>query len=385
MEKRIVRQTIWSEENYVYIKLLCRYYWLEKKRYFSPAEVCSNLMCSMKDLSDMRREGKIKTFDYITYWSSDIRWHLNLLDEREILKPSESPMLDGDIKYLIKNVCWDSQENIDYLHKAILYKYDNIDDFTIPAVVLYWKWWSWKWTLMSLLETIFWEDNVLLNLGQRELQSQFDTYKGQKLVVEFAEVSTSNTHWDLMILNRLKNIIWAARITINEKGVKPYQIENTWWFFVSSNSNTPLRLDDKDKWNRRFSVIKSNSVLNDWRKINRAVKDKEKVSNYLAWLYLTYPEVTEYWRFEPLDNKDKRELEEVSQEDSNNFWEWVEERYPDFKWKKRITEVYELVTLYCIENNLNEAEFLRYFWRNSKHKRVKIRFWEKTYSWVELP
>jgi hypothetical protein len=34
---------------------------------------------------------------------------------------------------------------------------------------------------------------------------------------------------------------------VNEKGIQPYQIENIAWFFISSNSNKPLQLDDKDK------------------------------------------------------------------------------------------------------------------------------------------
>jgi len=60
---------------------------------------------------------------------------------------------------------------------------------------------------MSLLETIFYKDNVLANLGQRDLTGSFDTYRGQKLIVEFAEVTTNNTHSDMGILNKLKNII----------------------------------------------------------------------------------------------------------------------------------------------------------------------------------
>jgi hypothetical protein len=48
---------------------------------------------------------------------------------------------------------------------------------------------------------------------------------------------------------------------VNEKGVRQYQTDNIAWFFISSNSNKPLQLDDKDKGNRRFTIIKSNSSL----------------------------------------------------------------------------------------------------------------------------
>lgn len=373
-----------SAETYCYIKLLCKFYWKEKKKFFSPAEVCSNLMCTQKELNEKRQEWKIKTYDNICYCSTYVHNHLNLLDDRDILKPSDIAKLDDSIKHLVENLCWYKKENIDYLHKAILYKYENLDDFNIPCIVLYWKWWSWKWTLMSLLATIFWEDNVLVNLWQRELQSQFDTYKWQKLVVEFAEITTQSIHWDKIILNKLKNIIWAQKLTINEKWVKQYQIENSAWFFISSNSNTPLRLDDKDKWNRRFSVIKSNSSLQNWEEINKKVKNKEIVSNYLAWLYVNYWEVQEYMKMLPLDNQDKKELEERTQEESNNFWEWVFENHNNFKWKKSIQEIYPLINMFCIENNLDEKEFLRYFWNNSKYSKKKLRVWDKTFYGVEI-
>jgi hypothetical protein len=34
---------------------------------------------------------------------------------------------------------------------------------------------------------------------------------------------------------------------VNEKFVKQYQIENIAQFFISSNSNRPIQLDDKEK------------------------------------------------------------------------------------------------------------------------------------------
>jgi hypothetical protein len=36
-----------------------------------------------------------------------------------------------------------------------------------------------------------------------------------------------------------------------------------------------------------------------------------------------------------------------------------------------IIETY--ITNYCFENNLDEKEFLKYFWNNSKYQKKKIR------------
>lgn len=48
-------------------------------------------------------------------------------------------MIDPYIKELIENVAGHKEENYEYLHKAILYKYLNINDFTIPSIVFYGK------------------------------------------------------------------------------------------------------------------------------------------------------------------------------------------------------------------------------------------------------
>jgi len=373
-----------SYDTYAYIKKVAKYYWVNQKVFFRPADVSNNLMCTNKELNWLRQYSIINTYDNICYLKWWREWCLNLLDEEKIILPSDNPLLNEYIKELIDNVCGHKKENIEYLHKAILYKYVNINDFTIPSIVFYWVWWSGKWTFIALLSTIFWEDNILSNLWQRDISSSFDTYKGQKIAVEFAEISTNNTNSDMKILNKLKNIIWAEKITINEKWVQPYQIDNIAWFFISSNSNKPLQLDDRDKWNRRFTIIKSISKMKNWKEVNKSIRSIEKVSNYLAWLYKTYPEVISYKKLESLDNQDKRELEERSQNEANNFWDWFKENYSDIKWKITKMEIEEYINKYCFENNMDEKEFLKYFWNNSRYSKKKIRIRKRTHYWVEI-
>lgn len=371
-------------DTYYYIKSVSKYYWKEQKKFYKPNDAGNNIMCTNKELNWLRAYWIIETFDDVCYLKGWKKWCLNLLEEEKILLPSNNPILDNDIKKLIESVWWGKNENIEYLHKAILYKYLNINDFTIPSIVFYWAWWSWKWAFIILLKTIFWEDNVMPNLWQRELLSTHDTYKGQKLIVEFAEVTTNSSYSDIKILNRLKNIIWAEKITVNEKWIQAYQIENIAWFFISSNSNKPLQLDDKDKWNRRFTIIKSTKKLENWEEVSKTITRQDIVSNYLAWLLKNFPEVKNYKKLEALDNQDKRDLEERSQHEANNFWERLNDNYPEIKWKKTKLEIEDYILKYCIENNLDNKEFLRYFWNNSKYSKKKIRIWERTYYWVEI-
>gem|GEM_PF-5879505 len=64
------------------------------------------------------------------------------------------------------------------------------------------------------------------------------------MIVSFDEIVTNNTNEDVNITNKLKNLIFAEEITINQKYVNMYQTKNSAWFFISSNNNTPIKLDD---------------------------------------------------------------------------------------------------------------------------------------------
>jgi|SaaInlStandDraft_7_1057024.scaffolds.fasta_scaffold04075_2 phage/plasmid-associated DNA primase len=381
----ILKKLSLGGETYIYIKYLAKYMWVEKKKFFNSWEVLNNLMVRPDSLRQFRLSWDIATYNDLTYYAGWRYKSFNQLNEKLILLPSDNPVLDLQIKELIENVCWHKKENIDYLNKIILYKYSHLNDFTIPSIILFWVGWSWKWTLMTLFKTMYGEENVLANLGQRDLTSSFDTYRWCALIVEFAEVITNNTSTDKWILNKLKNIIGAEKLTINEKNIQAYQIENIAQVFISSNSNIPVLLDDKGMWNRRFSVIKSIKALKDWEKINRVIWNKKIVSDYLAWLHENYWEVLEYKSISALDNQDKRDLEELSQNEANKFWERLEDNYPDFYWKKDMSEMWIMIDKYCLSNAINEKEFYKFFWKNSKYPKKKIRIWKKTIQGVDIP
>ena len=58
-----------------------------------------------------------------------------MLDDRLILKPSDNPVIHEDVKFLIENLCNNSQTEIDWVHRAILYKYTHMNDSKVPAVL----------------------------------------------------------------------------------------------------------------------------------------------------------------------------------------------------------------------------------------------------------
>ena len=373
------------KEQYVYIKSTSRYFWLEQRVFLNKWDAAENLNITPAKLRKLRKDWEILDYDKICYKVWWEKFAYNLLDESKLLSPSHIPIIEYEIENLINNVCGHKAENIDWLHKAILYKVINPNDVHIPAVILYWQWGSWKWTLMKLLAIIFWEENVLDNLQQHDLTSNFNSFKWDKLIVEFAEVSSQNNHLDTWITNKLKNFIWADKITVHEKNMKAYSVENICWFFISSNSIKPIQLDDSSVWNRRFTVIKSESKLENTRKVYEVINDKEKVSNYLAWLLNKYPEVKYYHKLTPLDNQDKKDLEEISKPESNKFWIWVEENNPSFIWKKSLEDIEPLFDIYCNENLINLILFKKYFWNTSIYQKKKIRLGKTTTYWVDIP
>lgn len=373
------------KDTYIYVKKQAKYYWVEEKTFFSAWDVQNNLLLSQKEIKKVREFWLIPTYKDLVYREGWREWCFNTLNEETILKPSENPVLHPHIETLISNVCGHKKENIEYLHQAILYKHFNINDHTIPAIVFYGHGWSGKGTIISLLSTIFGEENTLANLGQKDLTGNFDTYRGQKLIVEFAEIATHNTHTDISVLNKLKNIIGAEKVTINEKWVKQYQIENPAWFFISSNSNKPLQLDDKDKGNRRFSIIKSTSSLSNGKEINQTIRDLQIVQDYLAWLYKEYNDTLFLNSLDALENQDKRDLEDMAQSEANQFWEWLEDNFPDYTGKKRKKDIDSMVEMFCNENSYDTKDFKRFFWKNSKYWYKKIRDWNETYYGVIIP
>ncbi|MBT3853100.1 hypothetical protein HOF65_03815 [bacterium] len=77
------------------------------------------------------------------------------------------------------------------------------------------------------------------------MENNFDSYQGQKLIVEFQEVSSGNKFNDKKILDRIKSMIGEARITINAKFENTREIDNIARFHLSSNHAVPIQMDSK--------------------------------------------------------------------------------------------------------------------------------------------
>jgi len=376
----------WKEENWVkeeliFIRKYMEFYDVNYRKPQDKSDLAAWNNISTKELFQRVRRWLIPQYDDYCYSWGDKPNCYNLLNKESVLfNPWDvAPILDDNIKYLIENIWWWKKLNIEWLHKAILYKLTHIDDVTIPALVLYWYGWSGKWTWIKLLELIFWEENTLIWLWQKDLESNYDTFQWHKIIVEFKEVSSWNKFEDKKVLDRLKWIIWESRITINPKYWKTKEVDNIAWFQMSSNHSIPIQLDSKHSWNRRFTIMKvKNQKLKKWvaeELWGRIFKEKTKktIREYIAWLYDNFPEVVRMHSLPALDNIEKRNLETNIESGWNLFFEWLEDKFPHIQ---RITnqEMKMLLPVYWKDtwDDIYDARFKqRNFDNNLSHRYEK--------------
>lgn len=352
--------------------------WFEYKQYW---DLARHVWLKPKELEEMREAGAIPTYEWVCYLDWGKPWFYNLLDKKDVLAPSDTPALDPNIKFLISNLCWGKPDNIRWLLRTIAYKYHNLNDVFIPAVVFHGVWGTWKWLFMKLLSTIFWDVNTQIGLTQDAINSQFSQYSGQKLVVEFKEVSVESTLKGKKNMNKLKALIMEDKIMVEKKGQDAIPVDNIAWFIMSSNEAKPIHLDSSDSGNRRWSIIRTGKFIpkdepnEDWisgRSIAEAVQNPETVRNFLAWLNVEYSDVKE---ISALDNQDKRDLELISESVWNLFFKWLEVKYPHVN-KVSNAERDFLLDQYRMEIDeqwFDDRYLIRYFnsWLSIRYKQGK--------------
>jgi hypothetical protein len=223
---------------------------------------------------------------------------------------------------------------------------------------------------MILLQTIFWTDNIQFWLWQDDIESQFSSYSWQKLVVEFKELSNNDEAKGKRNIEKLKTIIFEEKISVNKKYLQVYDIDNIAWFIMSSNNANALHLDQKEKGNRRFSIIHTGESIHPevWARISETIRNKEIVGNFLAYLDRVYPETRDKKYFLALENDDKRNLEESNRSLGMQILDFIEEKYPDIR-KIRKEAMDRILTEY-------ENETKEHLWfRDTRFYRFLLREW----------
>lgn len=383
-------ENINSEYPFIFIRQDLMYYDTEYNKFQDKSRVSDFLNVSVKDLTKLMHSKEIKQYEWLCYYAWWKKWYYNLLDETTIIKDwwEVEPVLHPHIKKLIDNICSYDENNTQWVHRSILYKLTHLNDVSIPALLLYGQGWSWKGLFFRLLSKIFWEENSQFGLNMDWLKSWYDSYKWEKLIVEFWEISSWNTHDDKKITDKIKTIVWQDVIEINPKFEPRRRVDNIARFHFSSNHSTPIQLDSKHSGNRRFTIIKSWPPLDPelWAELyTKTLKDRYIIRQYVNRLYKTYPEIPELSTLQALDNEAKRNLEEACEWAWNQFFEWFERNFP-YIWKMSIKQKNKLLKRYC--KDTWESEFDDKFkqknfdtWLSHRYEKKFINIWGISARW----
>ena len=390
-EKEIELSQPLFKDRYFYDDTKMEYFDIKDFSFTSSYTLSRHLFIKPKDLELLRQKKEIPTYEWICYLDWGKKWFYNLLDKSKIMKPSNTPDLNEHIEFLIENLCNNDEINMERLMKAILYKYTHLNDVIIPAVIFHGIGWTWKWLFVDLLEQIFWENNTLSWLRQENIESRFSIYTGQKLIVEFIELTVESFSKWKKNTNKLKSIVMEDKIQIEKKWQDPISTENIAWFIMSSNESKPIQLDSIDTGNRRFSVIKTGKFIprDKWELIAQAIRKKENIENFLAYLFAMFPEVPNQKAILPLENQDKKDLEYLSESVWNLFFKWVEWKYPNIN-KISNHERESLLEIYreeIGETDWNDERYrIQYFnsWLSVRYKPTALQIRWKVVRWYSI-
>lgn len=341
--QRFEAKKITKKTDYIYLKSKWFYYSTKSQNYLKIPEIKHMLSIekgrplSTQELIDITNNGIVPQYIDTCYNPSNQDGYYNLFDSDRILKASNNPRIHPWIELLISTLCHWNKEWIDWLHSAVLYKHSHLSEVRIPCVVFYGIGWSGKSTFTQLLSWIFWHENVKENIDKQKLESWFDIVQWNKLIYEFAEITTNNAQIDKWIFNKLKTIIFAQKIMCNEKHRAVREVDNYGWCLINSNSNRPILLDNWDTWNRRFTFLKSEhklteneseliySVIDPWN----GNYDKNALADYIAWLYQEFPNIVTIKSFLCLENSDKSLITQNSESEVDELIRYIKE---NLKW-----------------------------------------------------
>ena len=387
------KDKIEHKTDFIFLRSTLEYYDIKYKKIQKEASVATFLWATKKELYNKVNTWQIKQYEDLCYLEWGQEWYFNTLNEWVILKNfwDVDAVLHPHIKYLIENIWWNKPWNIEWIHKSILYKLTHINDPYLPALILYWPGSSWKWTLLNLLSKIFWEENLQTWLWQKDLEWNFDSYQGNKLIVEYKEISSWNKFQDKKVTDKIKSIINESTISVRALYQNARKVKNIARFHFSSNHAIPIQLDSSHSGNRRFSIIKTWASLdtNLAKEMNEVTfKNELIIKQYISRLYETFPDIPKLTHLDALDNNEKKDLERNCEGAWNLFFEWFEREYPYIE-KITNTEKNKLLKMYCIVNwedfddiKYNQKNFDNWLSHRYEKKNISIR--GKTCFWYKI-
>ncbi len=184
---------------------------------------------------------------------------INLADRSEWLVPDVGEH-HWIFNVLVQSIGGGKIENIEHLRRVITFKYLYPYAYTLPCIVVHGEGGVGKNLLVDhVLHTIF--AGQTLSAKAEHVVGQFNG-----LLKGMAVVMLDETENDKVNESALKHTLGREKLTINEKGIPQYEIDNTPLYLISSNKSEGGIWLDRSQADRRYSVfhVKKGQPLQYW-------------------------------------------------------------------------------------------------------------------------
>jgi len=118
---------------------------------------------------------------------------------------------------------------------------------------------SGKGLVSYLLRELVGHANASMEIGDTDLQSQFNSYMINKQFVHLNEIA-SDFHGRHGVAGKLKRGVSDGRVRVNQKGINEVEVDNYANFILNSNRKQPIELDKDD---RRWNMVVTNKALTE--------------------------------------------------------------------------------------------------------------------------
>jgi len=170
-----------------------------------------------------------------------------------------------------------------------------------------------------------------IQVEDEQLRNPFNSYLKNVMLIAFNEVAHDNNSRN-SIASKIKVIITESDMSINEKNVKQYRVENHVNCLFYSNNEIPLLVDDSD---RRFNIITTGGNLRkqEWfTNAEEVIQSIEREVPHFAQYLMNYSydkhkakTVIHNAEKEALINVGMTRFEEFAKHLKGNDMEWFEE------------------------------------------------------------
>ena len=220
----------------------------------------------------------------------------------------------GRLLYHLAGV--DSDHGLSYLLNMLIWRYQYMGRTAGScAIVLVGPTGTGKGLLSRYLEALY--GSYYGTVSNLELQSQFNAWIANRLCIFANEVNQVSFAQKRQVEKSLLSYVIGDRITVNQKNLPTYEINNhsTWW--LSSNDRVPLMIRQDD---RRYSVFRQTSKIPP-KVRDLALAELKDPDLPLKLRAMTVEPVVSTWDpREPFDGIARREVQEGGASAPDLFW-----------------------------------------------------------------